>query len=80
MEEITNGTGVDYVVDTPGRPEVLRLAADSLGVGVIPQLIQLWHDGRFPFEMMIADYTPDEITRGFDDSTSGKTSKPVIIF
>jgi NADPH:quinone reductase-like Zn-dependent oxidoreductase len=32
LEEITEGTGVDYVVDTTGRPELLRLAAGSLGV------------------------------------------------
>jgi aryl-alcohol dehydrogenase len=121
LDEITGGNGVDYVVDTTGRPELLRTAAESLGVRgtvalvgaarpgtevtfeigsslvkgwtfktvvqgssvpqvFIPQLIQLWRDGRFPFEKLITDYTLDEINQGFDDSKSGKTSKPVIIF
>jgi aryl-alcohol dehydrogenase len=121
LDEITGGNGVDYVVDTTGRPELLRTAAESLGVRgtvalvgaarpgtevtfeigsslvkgwtfktvvqgssvpqvFIPQLIKLWRDGRFPFEKLITDYTLDEINQGFDDSKSGKTSKPVIIF
>lgn len=32
LSEITGGLGVDYVVDTVGRPELLRAAADSLGI------------------------------------------------
>ena len=45
-----------------------------------PQLIQLWRDGRFPFEKLITDYTLDQINQGFDDSKPGKTSEPVITF
>ena len=121
LNEITNGNGVDYVVDTTGRPELLRIAAESLGVRgtvalvgaakpgteatfeigsslvkgwtfktvvqgssvpqvFIPQLIQLWRDGRFPFEKLITNYSLAEINQGFEDSKTGKTSKPVIIF
>ncbi|MFC5931096.1 NAD(P)-dependent alcohol dehydrogenase [Cryobacterium melibiosiphilum] len=121
LDEITQGRGVNYVIDTTGRPELLRTAAESLGVRgtvalvgaakpgtevtfeigsslvkgwtfktvvqgssvpqvFIPQLIQLWRDGRFPFEKLITDYRLDEINDGFADSKSGKTSKPVIIF
>jgi len=121
LNEITNGNGVDYVVDTTGRPELLRIAAESLGVRgtvalvgaakpgteatfeigsslvkgwtfktvvqgssvpqvFIPQLIQLWRDGRFPFEKLITNYSLEEINQGFEDSKTGKTSKPVIVF
>jgi aryl-alcohol dehydrogenase len=121
LNEITGGTGVDYVVDTTGIPALLRQAADALGVRgtvalvggaragtevafeigaslvkgwtfktvvqgssvpqvFIPQLIQLWRDGRFPFDKLVKDYTLDDINQGFEDSRTGVTVKPVIVF
>lgn len=32
LETITGSAGIDYVVDTTGRPELLRTAADSIAV------------------------------------------------
>jgi aryl-alcohol dehydrogenase len=46
----------------------------------IPRLIELWKAGRFPFEKLVSDYRLDDINQGFEDSKSGKTIKPVIIF
>jgi aryl-alcohol dehydrogenase len=46
----------------------------------IPQLIQLWRDGRFPFDKLVTDYTLANINQGFEDSRSGTTVKPVIVF
>ncbi|GAA1001681.1 NAD(P)-dependent alcohol dehydrogenase [Subtercola frigoramans] len=121
LKEIVGDAGLDYVVDTTARPELLRQAADALGVRgtvalvgaarpgtevafeigaslvkgwtfktvvqgssvpqvFIPQLIQLWLDGRFPFEKLVKDYSLDQINEGFADSKSGVTVKPVIIF
>ena len=121
LSEITEGAGVDYVVDTTGRPELLRAAADALGIRgtvalvgaarpgteaafeigaslvkgwtfktvvqgssvpqvFIPQLVQLWREGRFPMEKLMRNYTLDEINQGFTDSASGETVKPVIVF
>lgn len=36
----------------------------------IPRMIQLWKDGRLPFEKFVNDYTLDEINHGFEDSKS----------
>jgi aryl-alcohol dehydrogenase len=121
IAEITAGSGLDYVVDTTGRPELLRQAADALGVRgtvalvgaakpgtevsfeigaslvkgwtfktvvqgssvpqvFIPRLIELWRNGRFPFERLVQDYTLEQINDGFADSKAGTTVKPVIIF
>lgn len=44
----------------------------------IPRLIQLWRQGKFPFDKLIQHYTLDTINEGFDDSARGVTIKPVI--
>ncbi|MDF2506150.1 MAG: NAD(P)-dependent alcohol dehydrogenase [Microbacterium sp.] len=121
LSEITGGSGLDNVVDTTGRPELLRQAAESLGIRgtvalvgaaragtdvsfeigsslvkgwtfktvvqgssvpqvFIPQLIQLWKDGRFPMEKLMKDYSLSQINDGFADSASGAVVKPVILF
>lgn len=46
----------------------------------IPRLIQLWREGRFPFEKLVKDYTLEDINQGFEDSKAGKTIKPVVVF
>jgi aryl-alcohol dehydrogenase len=121
LNEITRGAGIDYVVDTTGRPELLRQAADAIAVRgtvalvgaarpgtevafevgaslvkgwtfktvvqgssvpqiFIPQLIELWRAGQFPFEKLVSNYSLDRINDGFADSKNGVTVKPVIVF
>jgi aryl-alcohol dehydrogenase len=121
LAEITDGAGVDYVVDTTGRPELLRSAADAIAVrgtvalvgaarpgtevtfeigaslvkgwtfktvvqgssvpqALLPQLIQLWREGRFPIDRLTKDYSLAEINQGFADSADGSTIKPVVVF
>jgi aryl-alcohol dehydrogenase len=121
LREITDGAGIDYVVDTTGRPELLRQAADAIAVRgtvalvgaarpgtevsfeigaslvrgwtfktvvqgssvpqvFIPQLIDLWQAGEFPFEKLVSNYALSDINQGFADSKSGVTVKPVIVF
>jgi aryl-alcohol dehydrogenase len=46
----------------------------------IPRLIQLWNNGRFPFEKLVRDYELADVNQGFEDSKSGKETKPEIIF
>jgi aryl-alcohol dehydrogenase len=121
LREITGDAGIDYVVDTTARPELLRQAAEAIGVRgtialvgaakpgtevafeigaslvkgwtfktvvqgssvpqvFIPQLIQLWQEGRLPFEKLVQNYELAQINEGFADSKSGATVKPVIVF
>lgn len=118
---LTDGRGADYVVDTTARPELLRKAADALGlrgtlvlvgaaapgtevtfeIGLslvkgwtfktviqgssvpqvfIPKLIELWKDGRFPMDKLMKNYALADINKGFADSASGVTVKPVVVF
>lgn len=111
--------GVDYSLDTSGRPTVLRQAIDVLGIrgtcgivgapplgteasfdinslmipgrtirGIcegdslaavfIPQLIELYRQGRFPFDRLIKFYEFDQINAAIDDAAKGVTIKPVL--
>jgi aryl-alcohol dehydrogenase len=105
------GSGVDYVVETTGNPQMHRLAVDALNphgcvalltgesgtdslpegrrtIGIIqgsavprqfiPKLIDLYRQGRFPFDRLIKFYDFEDINRAMDDSRRGATIKPVL--
>ncbi|MFE5375796.1 NAD(P)-dependent alcohol dehydrogenase [Streptomyces mirabilis] len=46
----------------------------------IPRLVSLYQDGRFPFDKLIKPYPFAEINTAFEDSRSGATLKPVVVF
>ncbi|MFH5883964.1 NAD(P)-dependent alcohol dehydrogenase [Halalkalibaculum sp. DA3122] len=46
----------------------------------IPRLVSLWQQGRFPADKLTKTYKLDEINKAFEDSASGVTVKPVIVF
>jgi aryl-alcohol dehydrogenase len=118
IRKITN-SGVDFTLETTGRPDVVGQAIDALGtrgicgiVGAapigtearfdmgglmspgktvrgiiqgdsvpelfIPQLIELYRQGRFPFDRLIKFYNFDEINQAAADSETGVTIKPVL--
>ena len=105
------GHGVNFVVDTTGQPEMVRLAVAVLkpggrvalltgdmtdrtfsqgrkAVGIIqgdavpqrfiPQLIDLYRAGKFPFDRLVKFYDFKEINRAIADSRRGDTIKPVL--
>lgn len=46
----------------------------------IPRLVELWQQGRFPFDKLIQTYKLDDINTAFADSESGATVKPVVVY
>ena len=44
----------------------------------IPALIELYKQGRFPFDKLVRFYTLDEINQAAEDSENGSTLKPVL--
>ncbi|MGJ9374203.1 NAD(P)-dependent alcohol dehydrogenase [Nesterenkonia sp. CF4.4] len=46
----------------------------------IPQLIDLWRSGHFPFDKLVRHYEFADINSGFEDSASGATIKPVLVY
>ena len=111
--------GLDFVLDTTGRPDVVRKAFETLGsrgtlglvgaspegarlgiglgevlgggkriIGIIegdsvpdlfiPRLIELWRQGRFPFDKLVRFYRLEQINEAAADSERGAAIKPIL--
>ena len=46
----------------------------------IPELIELYRQGRFPFDKLVKFYPFDQINEAVRDSESGVTLKPILTF
>jgi aryl-alcohol dehydrogenase len=69
MQTILNGRTVRGIVEGDSIPDIF-----------IPQLIELYKLGRFPFDRMITFYPFDQINKAAEDSEKGKTLKAVLRF
>lgn len=56
------------------------IEGDAVPQDLIPKLVHLWRQGKFPIEKIVQTYPLDEINQAFDDSASGKTIKPIVTF
>ena len=63
----TMGRSVQYVVEGDSVPDIF-----------IPQLIELYKKGLFPFDKLIRFYAFDEINQAIEDSEKGVTLKAVL--
>ena len=56
------------------------IEGDSIPDIFIPRMVDLYAQGRFPFDKMITFYKFDEINKAAEDSEKGKVLKPVLRF
>jgi aryl-alcohol dehydrogenase len=54
------------------------IAGDSVPDLFIPILIELYRQGRFPFDRLITFYPFNEINKAAEDMEKGKVVKPVL--
>ena len=117
--QLTDGQGVDYIIDAVGSTSVLRQSqqalakcgtlltlggdftdagldvmtqlikgatyrgshqGDSVPGVMIPRIISLWREGRFPFQEWVAVYGFEELERALRDMRAGRIIKPVLTF
>src|SRR6202050_5220909 len=83
--------GVCGLIGVATGPSVLETAALSrrsvMGIGMgdaipqklIPELLDFWAQGRFPFDRLIRTYGLSEINEAEHDSHTGQVIKPVLI-
>jgi aryl-alcohol dehydrogenase len=53
---------------------------DSVPEIFIPTLVELYRQGRFPFDKMIKKYAFNDINKACEDASSGQSIKPVLLF
>lgn len=61
-----------------GKTMVGVIEGDSVPRVFIPQLIEYYKAGKFPFDKLIRFYNFKDIEQAFEDSKSGKTIKPIL--
>ncbi|KLU24991.1 alcohol dehydrogenase [Caballeronia mineralivorans PML1(12)] len=64
----------------PSRRIMGIVQGDALSHRFIPTLIELYRQGRFPFDRLIKQYRFDQVNEAMKDSESGATIKPVLMF
>jgi aryl-alcohol dehydrogenase len=65
-------------VMTAGRHIRGIVEGDSVPDAFIPVLVELYRQGRFPFDRMITFYNFDQINQAIDDSEQARCIKPVV--
>lgn len=69
MSFMLNGRGLRGTVEGDSVPEVF-----------IPELIELWRAGKFPFDRLVVEYQFSRINEAVRDAASGAVIKPVLRF
>ncbi|MDR2502374.1 MAG: NAD(P)-dependent alcohol dehydrogenase [Oscillospiraceae bacterium] len=78
----------DAEVAIPLEPLLMNPSVTLMGVTegganpqtFIPKLVQYFNEGRLPVDKLIKLYPFEEIEQAFEDSHSGKTVKPILVF
>jgi aryl-alcohol dehydrogenase len=72
--------GLDMDLIMNGRTVRGVLAGDSISDLFIPRLLDLYSQGRFPFDKLITFYPFDDINKAVEDMEKGRVIKPVLRF
>ncbi len=63
----------------PGKTVTGILEGDAVPRVLIPRLVELWRQGRLPFDRLVRTYPMHDINQAEADMASGETIKPVLI-
>lgn len=69
MSLVMRGAGIKAILEGDSDPQVF-----------IPQLVQLYRDGRFPFDKFIKTFPFEQINEAARASEDGSVVKPVVVF
>jgi aryl-alcohol dehydrogenase len=74
------GTEVSLNMDLIMNGRTVRgiLGGDAIADLFIPKLIELYRQGRFPFDRLITFYPFDDINKAVEDMEKGSVIKPVL--
>lgn len=69
---------LNFDVMWPSRTIVGIIEGDAVSKIFIPQLVEYYKQGRFPFDKLVKFYDFNEIEKAFEDSAKGVTVKPIL--
>jgi aryl-alcohol dehydrogenase len=69
---------LDHVSTLWGKRVIGVLGGGGRSGQLIPALVQLLQQGRFPFDRLVAYYPMDQVEQAIADSKSGKVIKPIL--
>ncbi len=78
---LVGGSQAKFEIDPTlltGRTVTFALEGSSTPQIFLPQLLDLWQRGWFPFDKLVQTYPLEQINQAVEDSLSGKTIKPVL--
>jgi aryl-alcohol dehydrogenase len=67
MDRIMNGRTIMGIIEGDSVPDLF-----------IPKLVELYSQGRFPFDRLIGFYPFEDINRAVQDMESGKVIKAIL--
>jgi aryl-alcohol dehydrogenase len=79
LQGLTNDITIDQGHLLFGRTLTGVIEGDADAHTLIPQLIELWRDGRFPFDKLTSTYPLEKINDAINDLRSGRVLKPVLV-
>jgi aryl-alcohol dehydrogenase len=80
FQGLENEITIDQGALLLGRTLSGVVEGDSEPHTMIPTLIELYKEGKFPFDRLIKRYELEEINQAIADSEAGTTIKPVVVF
>lgn len=77
---VTPDTNINIFQDilAQGKSIVGVIEGDAVPQVFIPQLIDYYKQGKFPFDKLVKFYDLEDINQAFDDSANGITVKPIL--
>lgn len=52
---------------------------DSVSRVMVPRLIELWRQGRFPFDKLLTSFKFEELHKALDETHAGRAIKPLLV-
>ncbi|WP_345796826.1 NAD(P)-dependent alcohol dehydrogenase [Castellaniella sp. MT123] len=69
---------LDHLTTLWGKTVMGVLGGGGRSGQLIPALVELFQQGRFPFDRLVKFYDMDQIEQALEDSKSGKVIKPIL--
>jgi aryl-alcohol dehydrogenase len=71
---------MDIAQMPPGRTVSFLIEGQCVPQLFIPELLELHHRGRLPFDQMVTMYPFEDINQAIADMQSGTAIKPIVVF